>query len=283
MSTRPDVNAEQFEYWNEVVGETWVKRQREIDVISAPFGVAVMDRLGPRPGERVLDVGCGGGGTTIELARRTAPDGSAIGVDISRPMLDYARGRAAEDRVENVSFKEADAQTADLGESMYDVAFSRFGVMFFADPVEALGNIARAMKPEGRLGFATWQEVGLNPWMFVPVLAAAPHVGMPDVPEPHEPGPFAFADTDRTRSVLAEAGFHDIEIEPLEREVTFKGGAEQAADVLMDVGPVRQLAADAEPERVAAARTAVIEAAQSYQRDGVLIFPAAAWAVYAKR
>ena len=154
-------NAAQIEYWNDQAGLTWAEMQPLLDRQLAPLGRRAMDALSPAPGERVLDIGCGCGDTTLALAERIAPNGAALGLDISAPMLAVARRTAAERGHTHASFAEQDAQTATF-ETKFDAAFSRFGVMFFADPARSFANLARGLKSGGRLAFVCWREPKLN-------------------------------------------------------------------------------------------------------------------------
>jgi len=206
-------NAEQRHYWNETAGPKWVAFQAQIDDHIRPFGHRAIDRAAPREGEHLLDVGCGCGETTLDLGRRVGANGSATGVDISAVMLRRAQQRAEETGLRNVRFVEADAQTHAFPPGSFDALYSRFGVMFFADPPAAFANLRRALRPGGRLAFVCWQAVQKNPWMFVPMAAAMQHIALPLPAGADAPGPFAFADRDRVARILAQTGFVDVEIE----------------------------------------------------------------------
>ncbi len=168
-------NAEQIQYWNEQRGRAWVAQQELIEAQLAPLGRHAMDRAAIAAGERVLDVGCGCGQTTLELARRVGPRGSVLGADISSVMLGRARELAGAAGATNVRFEEADAQTHAFPPAGFDVLFSRFGVMFFADPRAAFANLRTALRPGARVAFVCWQALPLNPWMAVPLAAALQH------------------------------------------------------------------------------------------------------------
>jgi ubiquinone/menaquinone biosynthesis C-methylase UbiE len=157
----PAPNAQQVQNWAEA-GHHWVAEAERYDRMLRPWGDAVLDAAAPAAGERVLDVGCGTGATTLAAAARVAPGGHAVGVDLSPPMLSLARDRAGRQGIENVSFVEDDAQIADFQPGEFDAAVSRFGVMFFADPAAAFANIRGAMRTGGRLAFACWQDLAHN-------------------------------------------------------------------------------------------------------------------------
>lgn len=217
-------NDEQAALWNDSVGDAWVRHADHYDATLGPFGREVMDRLELRPGDRVLDVGCGAGHTTLELASRVAP-GEVLGVDLSVAMVDEAVRRAAAGGVANVHLLEADVQSLPLAVDAYDVAFSRFGVMFFSEPLVAFSHLAAAMVPGGRLGFSCFQGPAVNPFIVVPVLAAASHLDLAPMPDPGAPGPFSLADPDHTAALLGAAGLEGVTIEPGPDEAVL-GGAD---------------------------------------------------------
>jgi SAM-dependent methyltransferase len=277
-------NAEQILYWNETAGPKWVALQDMIDAQIESHGVAAMDRAGVASGHDVIDVGCGCGQTSIELGRRVGPEGSVLGVDVSAPMLARAAELAAARRLDHVRFARADAQTHPLPDSSADLVFSRFGVMFFADPPAAFANLRRALRRDGGLTFLCWQAVTENPWMLTPLLAAAEHIPLPAPPAPGAPGPFAFANADHVRGILTRAGFADISFESVRREVTLggTGGVDVAVDFALQMGPTGAALRDAGPELLAKVRTAVRNALEPHATaDGVRL-GSAAWLVRAR-
>ena len=207
-----DRNTDQAAYWNGPAGRRWMDRQDTQDVLLAPISELLFDRAHPGKGERVLDIGCGCGATSIELARRVGPTGYVLGVDISEPMLGRARERAPADLP--LEFVLADATVHAFEPGRSDLLFSRFGVMFFADPAVSFANMRKALRTGGRLVFACWREPRKNPWMMIALQEAYKHV--PRLPEmgPDDPGPFAFASEQRVRRILSEAGFSSIAMEP---------------------------------------------------------------------
>jgi SAM-dependent methyltransferase len=249
-------NAEQIRYWNETVGPRWVEMGDLLDAQIAPIGLAAIERAGPSAGEGVLDVGCGCGQTSLQLAERVGPGGSVFGVDVSAVMLERARRRAA-DRP-NVRFAHADAQTHAF-EERFDLAFSRFGVMFFADPAVAFANLRGALRPGGRLAFVCWQGIDRNPWMLEPLRAVAGIVELPAPPPPGAPGPFAFADPERVRGILGSGGFSQVELEPLEGELAIGAGGdlERAVHFAMQMGPASAVLREASDEVRQRAREAI--------------------------
>lgn len=229
-------NAAQVAYWNEATGPTWAELQGPLDRQLAPLGRLAMTALAPRPGERILDVGCGSGETTLELADAVAPGGEVLGADISRPLLDVARRRAAGRA--GVSFLEADVQAHPFAPASFDAVFSRFGVMFFADPPAAFANMRRALKPGGRLAFVCWRTPAENPIMTLPAMAAAPHLPpAPPPPEPGSPGPFAFSDPQRVLAILSDGGFDEVAVTPREAKVG-GGDLDTVLQLALRVGPL---------------------------------------------
>ena len=272
-------NATQVAYWNDTAGRTWASLQDQIDRQIRPIGLAAMDRLAPAPGETLLDVGCGCGDTSLELARRVGAEGEVLGLDISAPMLDVARRRAKEDGARGLEFREADAQTAALPGGR-DAVFSRFGVMFFADPVAAFRNLRRALRPGGRLVFVCWRPLAENLWMRLPAETAAGLVPPAPPPEPGAPGPFAFADPDRVRRILAEAGFAGIEITPHDEAI---GGLDLEGTVEMSfrVGPLGAILRE-RPDLAPVLRDRVRETVSPWLRYEAVYMPSATWMVGAR-
>lgn len=233
-------NSSQFEAWNGDSGRRWVARADERDKVLAPVADVLFAMDPPSPGTRVLDLGCGCGATTLGAAAAVGATGSVIGIDLSAPMLDLARQRAKAAGVTNTSFVHGDAQTHAFEPHSFDVAISRFGTMFFADPAAAFINIGTALRPGGRLRLATWQPLVANEWLTVPGAALLRHTDLPTT-EPGEPGMFAQSEPDIVRAILSAAGFVDIRMEA--REVVFTLGEtiEDAAEHLADSGPGRML------------------------------------------
>jgi SAM-dependent methyltransferase len=278
-------NAQQIEYWNAVSGPKWVVLADQIDAQIAPIGLDVMETASLQAGEQVLDVGCGCGLTTLELARRVGPEGRVLGVDISKPMLAEAERRAKGSPGAPIRFQSGDAQTFPFEENRFDLVFSRFGVMFFEDPPAAFANLRRALRPGGRLAFACWQELGKNPWMVLPAAAAAKHLTLPTPADPHAPGPFAFADAARVRGILERGGFEGISIEPIERTMAIGAGLplEAILDFLVQMGPAGAALREAREDVVAAVRESIREAVTPYFDGTALRMDAAAWQVTARR
>jgi SAM-dependent methyltransferase len=276
-------NAEQVRYWNETAAPKWVEYQEVLDAQLDGLGLLTMDRARLSPGERVLDVGCGCGATTRALAGRVGANGSAHGVDVSGPMLARATTLAREARLANVRFTTADAQTHRFEPGSADVLFSRFGVMFFADPPAAFRNLRSALRPGGRVAFVCWQPLAENPWLLVPLGAAAQHIQLPPPPAPGAPGPFAFADPDRVRGILDAAGFEGIHLESVRDTLTVAGGGlDDAVRFLLEgVGPTTAAMREADPAVRPRVYAAVREALAPFVTPDGLRMPCAAWIVTA--
>jgi SAM-dependent methyltransferase len=244
-----------------------------------PLGAEAIRVLAPAPGEHILDIGCGCGHTSFALAGRLGVKGSVVGVDVSQPMLAVARARPTAAAGPVPVFRLADAQADDLGAAVFDGAFSRFGVMFFDDPVAAFANIRRALKPGGRLAFVCWRPLAENPWMHVPLEAARPLLPPLKTSDPTAPGPFAFADADRVHGILSAAGFGAIAITPFDALIG-SGGMEATLALCRHVGPLGAALRE-NPDHAEAVLGVVREALAAYlSADGVSM-PAAVWIVSA--
>lgn len=274
-------NEQQIQFWNEQAGPRWVAFQEQFDEQLEPIGVAAMDRLGVPAGARVIDVGCGCGATSFDLARRVGPSGRVLGVDISGPMLDHARSRLARLQVGNVELVRGDAQVAELPES--DLVFSRFGVMFFEDPVAAFRNLRGALAPAGRVGFVCWRPIDENPFMYVAARAAAEHIELPPSPPADQPGPFAFADPARPRRILADAGFSSIDVSAVDVQIELTRDLDETIDFLLHVGPAATALRAADPAKAAPIAATLREALQPFVTPRGVAMGAAVWVVTASR
>ena len=273
-------NAAQSDFWNGPTGRRWTENQEMQDAVLRPVDARLMAAVAPKPGERVIDVGCGCGATAIAFAERIGPGGEVHGLDLSQPMLARARERAGQ---LPIRFALADATVYDFAPEWADIAASRFGVMFFADPVLAFANLRRGLKRGGRLAFACFRPAKLNEWMILPLREATKHA--PPLPEtrPEDPGPFSFADDSRARRILVEAGYVNVEIAPhdLEVDVAGGGGVEAAVAYALAIGPSSRALQD-QSEAVRAAAAADIRAALAERAVGDSVpLRAAIWIVTA--
>jgi SAM-dependent methyltransferase len=276
-------NTEQAEHWNTGPSVAhWVANQACYDRMHAPFTALILRAAALRVGMNVLDVGCGSGGTTLAAARLVTP-GRALGLDLSGPMLAQARAGAEAAGLANVTFQQGDAQVESLEPAGFEVVISRFGVMFFADPVAAFANIRSAARPGGRLVFACWQPLAANQWLLVPGAALAEHLP-PPAPVPADgPGMFAFADPDRLRPILAAAGWRDVEITSEHASILVGGGGsvDDTVEFLRTATQGRTMLAGADPATAERALASVRAALTPHaDADGVHL-DAAVWLVEA--
>jgi SAM-dependent methyltransferase len=276
-------NEEQSKQWNDVLGPVWVERQDTLDRMIGAFGLRALDGARFAPGESVLDVGCGTGQTTVEIARRVAPNGRVVGLDISNTMLEGARRRPTPAGAVPVDFRHGDAQVAPIERGAFDVVFSRFGVMFFADPVAAFRNLHDALRPSGRLAVLVWQPLAKNPWVAGPMQSLAAVVPMPAPPPPGSPGPFSLGDPARVREVVGGAGFKDVALDPIEDEVmSGDGRVEPTVEFLLKIGPCAALVRDAPRETVDRVRSTLTRYFESIAENGRVNQRGATWLVRAK-
>ena len=283
MTPSQAFNDEQRERWNGADGEYWVSHQDRLDRTLSPVTGPLLAFAAPRAGSTVIDVGCGCGVTTIELARAVGPSGRVVAVDVSEPMLGLAKERLRP--FANANCLLGDAATMPLRDLGADLIVSRFGVMFFGDPVAAFTNLRSGLAPGGRLRFACWRPVGENPWLQIPLHAAYEHVPRLPKPDPEEPGPFSFSDTARVTRILTAAGFTSPSFTPLDIQMDIAAGGtlEDAVFQSSSMGPTKRALAD-QPENLRAAAIESIRRALAphASADGVKL-PGAIWLVAADR
>ncbi|WP_129777877.1 class I SAM-dependent methyltransferase [Peristeroidobacter soli] len=280
MSEARAVNQDQVALWNEASGRTWVEMQQVLDRMLAPFEAPLIDAGFPGQGGQVLDVGCGAGATTRAMAQRLGTSGRCVGADISEPLLAAAKAGTAADGVGTATFIQADAQTHSFDANRFDAVISRFGVMFFDDPVAAFTNIRRAVRVGGKLAFVAWRSPAENPFMTTAKRAAEPLLPTLPAPDPNAPGQFAFADGDRVRRILEASGWSDINLERLDVE-----GAAAQPELLAYVtklGPVGLALKEMNDEALRARVIEVVHAAfRPYIKNGEARFSMATWLVTA--
>jgi SAM-dependent methyltransferase len=278
VKTAAELAAEQATYWNGAGGNGWLASIERIERGIGDFGKAALAAANAQPGEKVIDIGCGLGGTTRALAEAVGLGGHVLGVDISEQLVASARAH----RVANATFVLGNAATHPFEAASYDLVFSRFGVMFFGEPVAAFRNFQQALKPTGRLVFVCWRTTQENPWGLVPVRAAAPFLPPLPRPGPEDPGQYAFGDRARVERILKESGFGALSFKPLDQPV-FMG--QTIADILENAGrfgPLARAFADATPEQIAKAKVAIAEALKSHETPDGIRLPGACWLVTAK-
>jgi ubiquinone/menaquinone biosynthesis C-methylase UbiE len=276
-----DQNADQIAYWNGPGGQHWTDRQQTQDILLAPVSDILIDRAKAKAGERIVDVGCGCGATTIAFAQKVGPAGHVFGIDISAPML--ARARQIAPAGIPVDFALADATVYPFVSGSFDLVVSRFGVMFFAKPAISFANMRTALRPSGRLTFACWREPRDNPWLMAPLQAVYKHV--PKLPQlgPEDPGPFSFASEQRVIRILSEAGFSGIEMEPcnLSLDVAVGRGLDAAAETALEIGPASRALEGQPPEVRAAAANSIREALAPFATGNAVPLAASIWIVTA--
>ncbi|UEP33685.1 class I SAM-dependent methyltransferase [Burkholderia ambifaria] len=279
-------SADQGGDWNGQSGERWVANQTRLDALVAVFGQAAIEAAAPAMGERVLDIGCGAGASTLALAARVGAGGQVLGVDISKPLIDRARALARHDTP--ALFEVADASSAEPPEGAFDILFSRFGVMFFDDPTAAFAHMRRALRPGGRVAFVCWRGAAENDWMRVPVSALKGILPRSALPGPEAPGPFSFGDRERVARILTAAGFADIAISPFDAAVRFGEGEtrnaaiDDAVKMTLEVGPLSRALADQPYDIRARAAAAVRAAFAGLPGDRSVMINGAAWIVMAR-
>lgn len=275
---RPE-NPNGAEYWNGPGGEKWVANIEITERLLGSLNAHLLRAAAPRHGESVLDVGCGGGRTTLQLAAAVGSLGRALGVDISEPILQVALSRTPD--VENAAFQLGDAATLPLPAAEFDLVCSRFGVMFFDDAVAAFQNLHRCLKPGGRLVFLSWQAMDRNPWMAEPAAAAYAIVPPPEPPDPEAPGPFAFADPDKVRSILTQAGFREPSIDAVPTQMTWDS-VDEAHHFLTEMGMVGRLLQDQPEAKKTAVHAAMRGVLERHKVASGVRMDAAAWLVAAR-
>jgi ubiquinone/menaquinone biosynthesis C-methylase UbiE len=276
-----DKNADQIAYWNGPGGQRWADRQAIQDIVLAPVADVLIDRAKIEAGERIVDVGCGAGATTMAFAQKVGPAGHVLGIDISGPML--ARARQLVPPGLRIDFALADATVHPFEPASFDLLASRFGVMFFAEPALSFANLHRALRPSGRLAFACWRDPRENPFFMAPLQAVYKHA--PRLPQlgPEDPGPFSFASQARVRRILSEAGFSGIAMEccDLVLDIAVGRGLDAAVEGALEIGPAARALAEQPPEVVAAAGHSIREALAAYATGQTVPLPASIWIVTA--
>ena len=280
-----EVNKNQKDFWSGKGGDIWVERQNAMDTMLSPLGEAALNKLNFNEEENVLDIGCGCGHTTLNIAKKIGPSGIVTGLDISEPMLKRAKESAVEMSITNTSFKCVDVQTENLGDQIYSSAFSRFGVMFFEDSIAAFKNINKSLISGGYLSFVCWQSPAVNPWQSLFIQEVKKYLDLPS-PPPRSPGPFAFMESEYVSSILEESKFQDITIEGHEAEVNMFSGRSLSDSVkdYISINPVvTQMLKESSENQIAEIVNSGIEAFSPYYSDKGLIFPSATWLVTARK
>jgi SAM-dependent methyltransferase len=277
-------NVAQQEYWNTIAGPRWVGLEGFVERRVRAVNDLLLARSRVTAGERVLEIGCGTGAFTVPLAEAVGERGEVLGADISTAMLAQARKRFAETPLRNVTLVEADAQTHQFDPGRFDLITSRFGVMFFADPAAAFGNLLRATRPGGRLCFACWGTLENNRHWLIPYDVVQRHLGPPAPKDPRAPGPMAFADPDYVRSFLGAAGFESIAIHRETPNIIASTPQEEAEHACI-MGPSGRLIDEKQPDEATRKRirAEIEEAFAAALRDGNTPLPSTVLLVMAQR
>lgn len=273
---------EQARYWNGAEAAHWLVHEKRYERILAPFTSHLLGAAAIGRAEHVIDIGCGAGSTT-RAAGRLAIEGGALGVDLSAPLLRQAVRRARQDDLTNVRFEHGDAQVHRFTAGAGDIAVSRFGVMFFADPAAAFANIVRGLRRRGRLVFLCWQGPAHNEWIMIPGAAASQHIALPPPDDSTGPGPFSLSERDRIDAVLGAAGLADIAIEPVAEMLWMGHDVADAVEFWKATGMGKALLGDVDQPTAARVSEAVRAALEPYLTPEGLRLGSQAWLVTARR
>lgn len=279
MDDMNQANADQIALWNGCAGRGWVEAQESLDRLFEPFQELLVEAVAKRKAQRVLDIGCGTGGTTLATARQLGPKGTAVGVDVSEPMIALAKQRA---ELESAPprFLCADAQTHAFDDKSFDMIVSRFGVMFFDDPVRAFANLRRAAAPKAELQVIAWRSPAVNPFMTAAERAAAPFLPQMPARKADEPGQFAFADRSRVYSILEKSGWAEIDIRPL--DVACVLPEHELNAYISRLGPLGRVLQQVDEQTRSRIIAAVRAAFAPYVHGAEVRFTAACWMIGAR-
>ena len=274
-------NVEMAAAWDGPEGDHWATHAERYESTSTGYWEALLRAVPIPPDHTILDIGCGTGFSTRELARMV-PSGSVLGVDLSAKMLDRARSIAEAEGLANAAFEQADAQVHPFPEAAFDLAVSVFGAMFFVDPVAAFTNLRRSLRPDGRLALLAWRDLGDNEWVAAIRDALAMGRTLP-LPTPGAAGPFGLADRDHTARVLDEAGYADVRIDRVDAPIRFGADADDAFSFVSTLGITRGLTHDLDEAGRVAALAALRDTLVAHDTEDGVLFRGSAWLVTAGR
>lgn len=269
-------NEREREQWSGAVGAVWVRRQEDLDRLMGSVTELLLARAALGRGQRVLDLGCGAGDSTIAAARAVGATGRVTGIDAAEQLLALGAARAKAAGLSNMDWHLGDAQTDSVPGSPFDAALSRFGIMFFADPAAAFANIRAQLRPGARMTLAAWGPAVENPWFALPARVAADRFGAEAAGDPHAPGPLAFADPGHVLPILRAAGFEDGAAEASDVSLTHPGGSSALGELATEVGPaarILRLSGASDADR-ASLRAAVEAALRPFDRPEGAVIPA---------
>jgi SAM-dependent methyltransferase len=277
-------NNDMNKYWNGDGGHKWLRFQTRTDASLKHFGHEVMTAAAISTGESVIDIGCGCGDTSFDISNRVGSDGHVQGIDVSEPLLTRAKARAQFTNENNITFCHNDVQTYHFESSVFDVVFSRFGVMFFDDPVAAFTNIRKTLKPGGRLAFICWQPAKENEWISLPLDVVKNHISIPAPPEPGQPGPFSFSNKNRVIHILGEADFKEILIEKFTSPLNVGADLDEAVKFLTHMGPTSEAMSQPGVKDINKfhIKTELRKRLKPYKTENGIILGAATWIVTAQ-
>lgn len=277
---------EQLEYWNGESGQRWAEQDALMARLLQPVGEALLDHAGLDQCHHVVDVGCGGGSQSRMLAKRLSADAKITGIDISEPLLAVAKGNNSQvENTASIEYLLADAEEYNFPTAQFDGLFSRFGVMFFSDPIAAFTNLRKSLSDEAKLAFACWQAMEKNDWVRIPIEIAMQYVTLPDnmVPDAEAPGPFALAREERIRGILLQAGFNNIEVVSHLQEVRLgeSSNLQESIREMADIAPVQRLLVGQDESVKEQVYKALETNMAQYYQDGAIVLPGAIWFVTA--
>jgi len=284
MTTEPETQPTEAERWAGEMGEKWNAHVDRFEGMLAPIGEALIAAARFQPGDHVIDVGCGAGWTTLEIAGHVGPKGRATGLDISPTLIRTAQVRAVRLGIENVHFQVGDASVAEVEGAPFDYLFSRFGIMFFADPHAAFTHLHGFLKPGGRAMFACWGPQAQNPWVVEVMGLVQKYVDLPP-PPPRAPGPFALGEEDYLRDILGKAGFKDVTLTPYRGDQYIGGPGSNAASAtrfLKETLFVGEALKNLPEERQKEAEAELTKLLARHEKDGSVRMGGMAWFVGAK-
>lgn len=272
-------NQDQSEFWNGNAGQRWVTFSERLDSMLLPFANLIVEAANIKADEHVLDIGCGGGALSL-IASKLGQ--SVLGVDISEPLIKLSSERS--EMMKSVEFVRGDASQISLDEKR-DIAISRFGVMFFSDPVGAFANIRAQLTPQGRMVFACWQSPSKNAWAKAPLEAAKPFFKtMPTPPEPNAPGPFAFADSQYLNDLLMDAGWSSVQLMDWTGDIRLPGdNAKEAAAFMMEMGPLSKIIKEQDLDFAQVQAALVSKLKENENDDGTVDMQGSVWIVSAAK